>query len=126
MYLCKFKNMETPSKNRSFTNTSLSKSRVRSGSAKKNEIKPSLPSISLEMQMAVLKYLNLLSIGEEHLELFKDPYRNGILLCIIIKKEWGVDCFASKKPKSIDDCRNNFLTAIEAIKSKRQAMKVCY
>ena len=39
MYLCKFKNMETPFKNRSFTiNSSLTKSRIRSslGSAKKN------------------------------------------------------------------------------------------
>jgi hypothetical protein len=29
MYLCKFKNMETPQKNRSFINTSLSKSRIK-------------------------------------------------------------------------------------------------
>ncbi len=37
-----------------------------------------------------------------------------------------MECFASKKPKNIDDCRNNFLSAIEAIKAKRKALQVSY
>ena len=94
-------------------------------SAKKNEAKPIIPSVTLEMQMAVLKYLNGLAVPEEQ-ELFKDPYRNGTILCLIVKKEMGIECFASRKPRSIDDCRNNFLTAIEAIKNSRKSLKVNY
>jgi hypothetical protein len=128
MYLCKFKNLETPSKNRSFSNSSLSKSRLRSSaeSAKKqHEARTTLPSITLEMQMVVLKYLGGLGVEEQE-ELFKDPFRNGVLLCMIIKKEWGVECFASRRPRSIEDCRNNFLTAIEVVRSRRKGMKVSY
>jgi hypothetical protein len=44
----------------------------------------------------------------------------------VIKKEWAVDCFASRRPRSIDDCRNNFLTAIEVVRSRRKAMTVSY
>jgi hypothetical protein len=127
MYLCKFKNLQTPSKNRSFSNSSLSRSRLRSSaeSARKQEPRGAPPSISLEMQMAVLKYLSGVGVGEEE-ELFRDPFRNGVLLCSIIRKEWGVDCFASRKPRSIDDCRNNFLTAIEVVRSRRKGMTVSY
>jgi hypothetical protein len=127
MYLCKFKNLQTPSKNRSFSNNSLSKSRLRSSveSAKKQQARGTLPSISLEMQMAVLKYLKGVAVAEEE-ELFRDPFRNGILLCSIMRKEWGVECFASRRPRSIDDCRNNFLTAIEVVRSRRKAMNVSY
>jgi len=87
MYLCKFKNMETPSKNRSFSNSSLSKSRMRSSaeSAKKMEARSAPPSVTLEMQMTVLKYLSNLGIEEQE-ELFRDPFRNGVLLCLIVKK----------------------------------------
>lgn len=65
MYLCKFKNLQTPSKNRSFSNTSLSKSRLRSSaeSAKKQHPRSTPPSISLEMQMAVLKYLGGMGVA---------------------------------------------------------------
>ncbi len=58
--------------------------------------------------------------------MFRDPFRNGILLCSIIGKEWGVDCFASRRPRSIDDCRNNFLTAIEVVRSRKKAINVSY
>ncbi len=59
MYLNKFKNIETPKKHQSFHNSSLSKSRMRlsMGSSKKKECKPVIPSINLQMQMGVLKYL---------------------------------------------------------------------
>lgn len=81
-------------------------------SAKKHEAsRATLPSITLEMQMTVLKYLGTFGVEEQE-ELFKDPFRNGVLLCSVVKKEWGTDCFASRRPRSIDDCRNNFLTAI--------------
>jgi hypothetical protein len=90
IYLCKFKNVsvETPQKNRSFANSSLSKSRLRLsiGSSKKKESKPAMPSVSLEMQMKVLKYLKAYPTDEENQELFRDPYRNGVLLCQIVKK----------------------------------------
>lgn len=87
MYLCKFKNLETPSKNRSFSNSSLSRSRMRSSaeSAKKQEARNAPPSISLEMQMAVLKYLGAMGVEEQE-ELFRDPFRNGVLLCAVIRK----------------------------------------
>jgi len=42
------------------------------------------------MQMKVLKYLQKfetdLNIFSEDLELFKDPYRNGVLISLIVKK----------------------------------------
>ena len=68
MYLCKFKNMETPKKNQSLINTSLSRSRIKSsiGSSKKYEQRP-LPSISLDMQMKVMNYLKEFSLKEENL-----------------------------------------------------------
>lgn len=94
-------------------------------SARKQEARGAPPSISLQMQMAVLKYLSGVGVGEEE-ELFRDPFRNGVLLCSIIRKEWDVDCFASKKPRSIDDCRNNFLTAIEVVRSRHKGMNVSY
>lgn len=59
IYLCKFKNIETPYKNRSFQNSSLSKSRLKQSmnSSLRKESKPLQPSISLEMQMKVMSYL---------------------------------------------------------------------
>lgn len=123
MYLNKFKNVETPKKNRSIHNssTSLSRSRARHslGSSKKKDLKPVIPSITLQMQMKVLKYLQEMHIDEESQELFKDSYRNGVLICQVVKRSFDIDCCASRKPKSIEDCRDNFYSAIETIKNHK-------
>ncbi len=76
--------------------------------------------------MGVLKYLKSYPAEDQNMDLFKDPYRNGVLICTIIQKEWMMDCYASKRPKNIDDCRNNFLNAIELIKNKLKNLKISY
>jgi len=125
--LCKFKNVETPHKNNSFTNISLSRSRTKTlHSSKKKDYKPIVPSINLQMQMKVLKYIEDLNVEEDIQELFKDPYRNGTLLCLVVKKYLGIDCLASRKPKSIEDCRSNIYTAIEIIRTHKESFNSAY
>ena len=53
------------------------------------------------------------------MELFKDPFRNGLLLNSIVRREWGVECEAVRRPSNIQDCRSNYEAAIEAIRVKR-------
>jgi len=78
------------------------------------------------MQMKVLKYIEDLNVEEDIQELFKDPYRNGTLLCLVVKKYLGIDCLASRKPKSIEDCRSNIYTAIEIIRTHKESFNSAY
>lgn len=37
-----------------------------------------------------------------------------------------MDCYASRKPSNIDDCRNNYLIAIAAIKKYCKEIRINY
>jgi hypothetical protein len=78
------------------------------------------------MQMKVLKYLQNFQLDEDVQELFKDPYRNGTLLCLAVKQHLGIECTTNRKPKSIEDCRNNFYSAIEVIRSHKEHFNSAY
>lgn len=47
-------------------------------------------------------------------------------MCSVVKKSLGIDCITSQKPKNIEDCRHNFISAIETIRSYKQNFNVNY
>ena len=70
-------------------------------SSRKKEHKPLVPSINLEMQMKVLNYIEDLTTDEDVPELFKDPFRNGVLLCMTVRKYLGIECTVNRRPRNI-------------------------
>lgn len=72
--------------------------------------------------MQATKYIGGLAYEinlQETNELFKDPYRNGVLLNHVVCKEFGLNQHGFiRSPKSIDDCRGNVNKALTAIKSR--------
>lgn len=72
------------------------------------------------MEMKAMRYLtdnelpNLL--GKADLELFKDPFRNGTLINEIVQLQTKKSHRFITKPKSIEDCRNNFQIAYDNVR----------
>jgi hypothetical protein len=73
------------------------------------------------MELVSLSYLRecnyVMPKLQPYRELFEDPLRNGTLIMLVVCRRFNCKAEFQPKPKSIEDCRNNYKTAMNLIRS---------